>query len=46
MYKTAVRASMRLSSSVIDLMNLPIVEFMELVEEIVAVDEERREKRR
>lgn len=40
--KTAIRVSMRLSSSVEYLLNLPIRQLMEIVEEIIEIDEEHR----
>jgi hypothetical protein len=44
--KTAVRVSMRLSSSIEYLMNMPISEFVELVDEIIAIDDEERRRRK
>ena len=43
--KTAVRVSMRLSSSVEYLLNLPIGQFMELVEDIMEADQEAMQRR-
>jgi hypothetical protein len=43
--KTAVRVSMRLSSSMEYLMNMPIKQFIEMVEEIIEIDEEDRQRR-
>lgn len=40
--KTAIRISMRLSSSVEYLLNLPMRQLMEFVEEIIEIDEERK----
>lgn len=42
--KIAIRVSMRLSSSVEYLVKLPIREFMGIVEEIIKIDRERRNK--
>ena len=42
--KTAVRASMRLSSSIEYLLNMPIDQFMNLVEDIIEADEEKERR--
>ena len=44
--KTAVRISMRLNSSIEYLLNIPIIQLMELVEEILEADEECRKRRK
>lgn len=44
--KTAIRVSMRLSSSIEYLLNMPIKQFMELVEEIIEIDEEQKKKQK
>lgn len=46
--KTAIRVSMRLNSSLEYLLNMPISQFMDMVQEIIEMDEEdkrRRQKR-
>lgn len=42
--KTAIRAAMRVNSSVEYLVNMPIVDLIELVEEIVKSDEESKKQ--
>lgn len=42
--KTAVRVAMRLNSSIEYLLNMPITSFLELVEEIIEADQERKNK--
>lgn len=42
--KTAVRVSMRLSSSIEYLLNMPIGQFMDLVEDIIETDEETKQR--
>lgn len=43
--KMAVRVSMRLSSSIEYLLNMPIGQFMEMVEDIIEEDQENRQRR-
>lgn len=43
--KTAVRVSMRLSSSMEYLLNMPVSQFLELVEDILEADEEAKRAR-
>lgn len=43
--KTAIRVSMRLSSSVEYLLKMPINQFMVLVEDIIEADEEKERRR-
>ena len=43
--KTAVRVSIRLSTSINDLLNMPIDQFMDLVEDIIEADEETKRRR-
>lgn len=42
--KTAIRVAMRLNSSIEYLLNMPISSFLELVEEIIETDQERKNK--
>lgn len=44
--KTAVRVSMRLSTSIEYLLNMPIRQFMDLVEGIIEADEEIEHRRK
>lgn len=43
--KTAIRVSMRLNSSIEYLLNMPIAQFMDMVQDIIEMDEEDRKRR-
>lgn len=43
--KTAIRVSIRLNSSIEYLLNMPISQFMELVQELIDMDKEDRRSR-
>ena len=43
--KTAIRVSIRLNSSIEYLLNMPISQFMDMVQELIDMDEEDRRRR-